>query len=120
MTTNQELALPNVDDFPSIVVGQEYEFHAEMQEPELPAHERMRNYTGQKVAVISGPGPKDDPENSDYFVVRASDGREFTAAEEELNGWDKALGQFFWPDGTYGPSRERTYLANERIAAARA
>ena len=111
--------LPSEADFSPIVVGREYEFHAEMQQAELPAHERMRNYTSQKVTVISGPEPKDDPETSDHFTVRASDGRVITAAKEELNGWDKALGQFFWPDGTYGPDRERTYLANEETSASR-
>lgn len=100
-------------DFPAIEVGQEYEFHAEMQEAELPPQQRMRNYTGQKVLVISAVDPKDDPEVSTYFVVRAADGREFEAAEEELNGWGKALGQFFWPDGKYGHGREVEFLANE-------
>lgn len=111
--------LPDPASFPPIVVGQEYEFHAEMQESELPAGERMRNYTGQKVVVISGPEKDDegDPELSAYYKVRAADGREFTAAEEELNGWDKALGQFFWADGTYGPDRDTRYLSNEKRAA---
>ena len=118
--TNTGKPLPNPDDFPVIVVGQQYEFHSEMQEAELPAPERIRNYTGQTVTVISGPEPKDDPENSDFFVVQAADGRQFTAAEEELNGWDKALGQFFWPDGTYGPNRDGTFLGNEKIAASKA
>lgn len=118
--TGSGRVLPDPNDFPAIVVGQQYEFHAEMQEAELPAPERMRNYTGQKVTVISGPEPKDDPESSDYFVVKAADGRQFTAAEEELNGWDKALGQYYWPDGTYGPNRDDTFLVNERIAASKA
>lgn len=120
MTTNQQPTLPNVSDLQAIVVGQAFEFHAEMQEAQLPACERMRNYTGQKVVVISGPEPKNDPEQSDCFVVRAADGREFTATEEELNGWDKALGQFFWPDGTFGTSHERTFLCNERPSTSQA
>lgn len=111
-------ALPDPNAFPDIVVGQQYEFYAEMQESEKPAEERMRNYTGQMVTVISAE-PQEDEEASPLFVVQASDGRQFTAAEEELNGWDKALGQFFWPDGTYGPNRDRTYLANDEIAAAK-
>lgn len=115
--------LPNAEDFPPIVVGQQHEFFAEMQEAELPAHERMRNYTGQMVTVISKADAsldaQDDPETSDFFLVRAQDGREFTAAEEELNGWGKALGQYFWPDGTYGPDRDTAYLSNERPPATR-
>lgn len=105
------------EDLPKIEVGKHYEFYAEMQEAELPPAERMRNYTGQQVLVVSGPQPKDDPDDSDCFVVRASDGREFEAMEEELNGWDKALGQYFWRDGTYGPNRSTTFLVNERKAA---
>lgn len=101
------------DGFAVVVVGREYEFYAEMQQAELPAHERMRNYTGQKVTVISGPLPK-DPETSDLFIVRAADGREFQAYVEELSGWDKALGQYFWPDGAYGPERDLQFLCNEQ------
>lgn len=97
-----------------VLVGQKYEFYAEMQQAEMPEQERMRNYTGQTVTVLAGPLPKDDEEGSDLFKICAADGREFEAFEEELNGWNKALGQYFWPDGTYGPDRDRTYLVNER------
>lgn len=96
-----------------IKVGQQYEFYSEMQQEYKPASGRNRNYTGQMVTVIKGPLPK-DPDTSDLFVVRAADGREFDAYEEELTGWDKALGQYFWPDGTYGPDRDPQFLCNER------
>lgn len=109
--------LPDPASFPDIVVGQQYQFFAEMQESELPAAERMRNYTGQMVTVILGPEfDEHDPETGTYFKVRAADGREFTAALEELNGWGKALGQYFWPDGTYGPIRDQRFLSNENSA----
>ncbi|ADV02167.1 MULTISPECIES: hypothetical protein [Comamonadaceae] len=104
----------NADDFPPIIVGRQYEFYAEMQQAEMPEHARMRNYTGQTVTVTSGPLPKDDDEGSDLFRIRAADGREFEAFEEELCGWNKAHGQYFWPDGTYGPDRDKQYLGNER------
>ena len=102
------------DDFPPIIVGREYEFYAEMQQAKMPEHDRMRNYTSQTVTVTSGPLPKDDDEGSDLFRVRTADGREFEAFDEELSGWNKALGQYFWPDGTYGPDRDKTYLVNEK------
>jgi hypothetical protein len=104
---------PDPDSLVAVVIGNEYEFYAEMQQAEMPAHERMRNYTTQKVTVIAGPLPK-DPETSDLFVVRAADGREFEAYEEELNGWDKALGQYYWPDGSFGPERDKQFLCNEQ------
>lgn len=111
---------------PPIVVGKSYEFYAEMQQGGDPPATRMRNYTGQQVTVIrnlrrdeyDGPGPddKDDDayETSRAFIVRAENGQEFTALLEELNGWDRDLGQFFWPDGTHGPDHDRSFLANER------
>lgn len=109
--------LPNPNDFPAVVVpGQEYEFYAELQQAEEKPEERMRNYTGQRVKVLLQ-WVKEDPDNDDgpdLYEVQASDGRIFTATLEELNGWDKALGQYFWPDGTYGPNRDTTYLTNER------
>jgi len=108
------MSIFNANDFPPIIVGRKYEFYAEMQQAEMPGDARMRNYTGQTVTVTSGPLPKDDDESSDLFKVRSEDGREFDAFEEELSGWNKALGQYFWPDGTYGPNRDTTYLPNER------
>lgn len=111
MVTRQE-NYPDPDSLAAVVIGNEYEFYAEMQQAQLPVHERMRNYTSQKVTVIAGPLPK-DPETSDLFIVRAADGRKFEAYEEELNGWDKALGQYFWPDGAFGPERDLQFLCNE-------
>lgn len=101
------------DEFPQIIVEGTYEFYAEMQQEERPPHERMRNYTSQTVTVLEEL-LSDDAEGSKLFKVRAADGREFEAFEEELNGWNKALGQYFWPDGTYGPGKDKTYLSNER------
>lgn len=103
----------HADGFPPIAVGGEYEFFSELQQAEMPEQERMRNYTGQTVTVLAGPLPKDDEEGSDLFKICAADGREFEAFEEELNGWNKALGQYFWPDGTYGPQKDKKYLVNE-------
>lgn len=103
-------------EFPPIpvIVGWKYEFYAEMQQAEMPEHARMRNYTGQTVIVVSGPLPRDDDDEiSDLFKIRAADGREFEVFEEELNGWNKARGQYFWPDGAYGPDRSAAYLGNE-------
>ena len=110
-----------------VVVGESYVFYAEMQQEYEPAEGRMRNYTGKLVTVVrnltteeyDGPGP-DDANDDDFdvsraFIVRcALDRREFTAMVEELNGWDRDLGQYFWPDATYGPAHERWALSNER------
>lgn len=105
-----------------IRVGQQYEFYSELQQSQDPPEERNRNYTGQMVTVIAGPlqeeegdnGPDDEEGASDLFRVRAADGREFEAYEEELTGWDKVLGQYFWPDGTCGPDHDPQFLCNER------
>lgn len=112
-----------------IEVGKEYEFYAEMQQDYDPPAKRMRNYTGQKVTVVRPlrglgepdsesdwfePTEDEQPEVSRGYIVRAADGREFTALEEELDGWDRDLGQFFWPDGTYGWDHDTHFLGNER------
>ena len=103
-----------------ILVGQKYPFYAEMQQEYLPVSERMRNYTGTEVLVISE-CVVDDPENqSRFFIVETHDGRRFEAAEEELCGWDYHLGQYFWPDGTYGPEKLSICLANEHKRASKA
>lgn len=116
-----------------IEVGKQYEFYAEMQQDYEPSEKRMRNYTGQTVTVVRAlrgqnePDPETDwfepyeengeliePEVSKGFVVRAHDGFEFHALEEELDGWDRDLGQFFWPDGTFGWNHDTTFLVNEQ------
>lgn len=84
-----------------IIIGQEYEFVSEVQELELPDGERLRNYTGQKALVLSL-DEDNDPENSLLYRVRFADGREALAWDEELNGWDKTLGQFYGPSGGWG------------------
>jgi hypothetical protein len=103
-----------------IRVGERYPFYAEMQQEYEPPEKRLRNYTGQSVTVIAEADPQDrdddDAVNVVAFVVRAEDGFEFTALAEELNGWDFDLGQYFWPDATYGPRHDRRFLANERDA----
>lgn len=111
-----------------IVPGNRYPFYAELQEDYHPGN-RMRNYTGQQVTVLrvnedsdwfepytDDSGELIEPEVSKTFIVRADDGFEFTAMEEELNGWDHDLGQFFWPDGTHGHDHDTRFLANERPA----
>ena len=110
---------------PTIAIGKEYEFYCEVQQVDEPADRRLRRYTGQAVTVVrhltrdeyDGPGPDDPDEAFDVsrmFVVRAADSVEFEAHAEELNGWDRDLGQYFNADGTYGPGRETWALANER------
>lgn len=88
----------------AIAVGQRYEFVSEVLEEYEPAEQRLRNYTGQQALVVEGPlGPEhNDPENSPLYRVRFDDGREAQAHEEELSGWDKALGQFYGPAGIWG------------------
>lgn len=105
-------------------------FYCEVQEDYEPPEKRLRRFTGQCVTVVrnlerreyDGPGPDDqhddDFETSRMFVVRAKDGTEFHAHVEELNGWDYDLGQFFWPDGTYGPDHDTRFLANEPTGGA--
>jgi hypothetical protein len=123
MTPQEARAVERV----TIVPGESYEFYAEMEQEYEPPEKRMRNYTGQMVMVVRNLRGRDDPESEydgpgpndvvDYeaedgpgcfevsraFIVRTADGTEFTAMEEELNGWDKDLGQFFGPEGV--PSR---------------
>lgn len=103
---------------PVIEVGRSYEFFCEVQQDYVPPRERLRQYTGQIVEVVAienHPGDKDwDDEFSERtFKVRASDGREFSVHEAELNGWDRDLGQYFWEDATYGPNHDKTFLVNE-------
>lgn len=96
---------------PTIKIGKSYEFYCEVQQDYEPTEKRLRQYTGQHVTVLwtwtteFGSSP--------VYKVRAADGREFTAHEEELNGWDRDLGQYFWPDATYGPEHDTTFLVNE-------
>lgn len=104
---------------PKIVVGQEYTFYAEMQQEYEPREKRLRNYTGCTVIVIGiNEGEQEIMEGAGMiYTVRTLDGHEFSAQEEEINGWDRDLGQFFWPDGTYGHDRDRSFLVNERSSA---
>jgi hypothetical protein len=108
-----------------IVVGKSYTFYCEVQQEYEPPEKRLRKYTGQDVTVIrnrtreeyDGPGPDDNDDDFDtsrLFVVRASDGVEFDAHIEELNGLDRDLGQYFNPDATYGPDRDTLFLENEQ------
>lgn len=111
MTADEARALTR----PTIELGQSYEFYAEMQQEYESTQDRMRNYTGQPVLILRLLGENEnDPENSPAYEVEAHDGRRFVAHEEELNGWGKDLGQFFWPDGTFGPDHDKTFLVNER------
>lgn len=100
---------------PAIVINKEYEFYSEMQQEYEPREDRLRNYTGCTVKVLRQLGPDEvDKEVGSMFEVVTLDGFKFTAHTEELNGWDRDLGQFFWPDGTYGPDHDRTFLVNEK------
>jgi hypothetical protein len=87
-----------------IQIGSTYEFVSEVVEEYLPPEQRLRRYTGTR-AIVLGLSEDNDPDNSPLYKVRFHDGREGHAWEEELNGWDKTLGQFFGPDGTYGSLR---------------
>lgn len=102
---------------PAIEPGKDYEFYCEMQQEYEPPEKQLRRFTGQRVTVVrnltreeyDGPGPgdsDDDFEVGRMFAVRAQDGTEFSAHVEELDGWDRDLGQFFNADGTYGPERK--------------
>ena len=104
---------------PVIEVGKRYEFFCEIQQEYEPPPSRLRQYTGQTVLVIAiEHSPSDADWHDDYsersFRVRADNGHEFSAHEAELNGWDRDLGQYFWPDATYGPKHTREFLSNER------
>lgn len=97
---------------PVIEIGKRYEFHCEIQQEYEPSAKRLRRFTGQRVLVIEAM-PAEDADSSNMFRVRADDGTEFEAWQEELNGWDRDLGQFFWEDATYGPNHDKTFLVNE-------
>lgn len=93
--------------YADIKVGGVYIFFCEMQEEYHLASDRLRNYTGQAVTVIA------ETEGHEIWGVRAVDGKEFPARTEELNGWDFELGQYFWPDGTYGPNHDTQFQTEE-------
>lgn len=101
---------------PVIEVGKRYEFYSEVQQEYEPAEKRLRRFTGQIVTVLASM-PAEDVDSSNMFRVRADDGTEFEAWEEELNGWDRDLGQFFWLDATYGPNHDKQFLINEKGSA---
>ena len=108
---------PKPIDYRNVEVGDVVNFYCEVQQEYLPATKRLRRFTGQEVTVIEAFGPPDPDypeEGSTLFKVRTGDGTEFHAHQEELNGWDLDLGQFFWPDGTYGPDHCRRFMRNER------
>jgi hypothetical protein len=105
-------------------------FYSEMLHETVDSHGRwflVRDYTGQEVTVVrhlrgvndpapeyDGPG-EDDVEDHDAdeggkgwfecsrgYIVRALDGREFMVHVEEIDGWDRDLGQFYGPSGVWG------------------
>lgn len=113
--TTQDFDTARAIERPAIRVGERYEFYSTMQQEYLPPGERIRNYTGQMVTVIGGDEREFVSDEDDVmFKVRADDGFEFNAWDDELNGWFRDTGQFFWPDATYGPDHDRTFLSNER------
>jgi hypothetical protein len=103
----------NPADYRTPAVGDVCTFYSEVRQEYEPAEKRLRRFTGQNVTVITALG-KPDVDSSEQYTVRAADGTEFTAWWEELSGWDLALGQFFWPDATYGPDHSTEFLCNER------
>jgi hypothetical protein len=98
---------------PPIVVGNYYTFFCEVQQEYEPPAKRLRRFTGQLVCVVKSHG-KPDADSSEQYEVQAKDGTEFTVHEEEINDWDRDLGQYFWPDATYGPGHDAKFLSNER------
>jgi hypothetical protein len=104
---------PNAADFKTPAIGETCTFYAEVQQEYEPPEKRLRRFTGQDVVVTAELG-KPDVDSSEQYTVRAADGTEFTAWWEELSGWDLELGQFFWPDATYGPGHSREFLCNEK------
>lgn len=84
----------------SVAIGQEYEFVSEILQEYDPEEERLRMRTGQKALVLAL--VETDPECSPLYRVRFPDGYEAEVYEEELSGWDKALGQFYGPSGVFG------------------
>ena len=87
----------------AIEIGKEYEFVSEVEQETLPADERLCRFTGQKARVLRLLGPdENDPENSPLYEIEFPDGTKAHAWQEELDGWDKAKGQFFGPSGRWG------------------
>lgn len=101
-----------IKDLVVVKVGGRYRFFCEMQQEYDAPAERLRRFTGQEVEVVDA-FPVEDPDSSRAYKVRADDGTEFTVQEEELSGWDHALDQFFWPDGTSGKARSGEFLPGE-------
>ena len=95
-----------------IRVGDVREFYSEVQEEYEPPEKRLRRFTGQTVTVIGR--PVDAADETTMFTVRADDGTEFEVHAEEIDGWDFEQGQYFWPDGTWGPDHDTRFLVNER------
>jgi hypothetical protein len=90
---------------PPIAAGQRLEFHATLQGADS-AGVLVRNYSGQKVAVLSlaeAAEAQDDPEcGEDLWQVRADDGVEFAAWASELNGFIAETLQTVWPKEAAG------------------
>jgi hypothetical protein len=105
----------NRPDTVTIAPGETYPFYCEVQQEYEPAHKRLRRYTGTLVKVLRQDRKRDE-EAGTGWIVRAWDGCEFSANEEEIDGWDYALDQFFWIDGTYGKGHAHTFLSNERAS----
>lgn len=99
--TEEEIMEGTEPETITIEIGKSYEFVSEVLEETAPAEVRLRNYTGQQALVLALV-EDNDPDNSPLYSVRFPDGREAQAWEEELSGWDKALGQFYGPSGAWG------------------
>jgi hypothetical protein len=82
-----------------VKVGERREFYSTLQGADA-AGIKVRNYTGQTVEVVKDISDTVEPvEPGGYteplFVVRAPDGVEFDAWQEELNGSVKKGGAFY-------------------------
>lgn len=90
-----------------IVIGNQYEFyctlHGKDGSGKLP-----RLFTGQTVTVLEHTNGEyaDEEGYEPQYLVRTASGCEIVVWEGELDDWFKDTGQFYNPDGTYGPNKE--------------
>lgn len=62
----------------------------------------LRMFTGKEVKVLSQIQEGDADLSAMYEVQVLPNGPRFVVHGEEINGWDRASGQFYGPSGTWG------------------
>lgn len=98
--TNARMTITEAEkaERPKIVSGARYPFYSSAQDTNqndnLPGG--YRAYSGQFVEVL-GQTHKGGEDTTPLYLVRADDGNEFEAYEDELNGWAFDTGQWFPP-----------------------